>query len=305
VLDAPLAFAFAAGTVAAFNPCGFALLPAYLSYFLGAGDSSESPRPDPAALVVARAVRVAGSVAVGFALVFGAAGLVITQTSVTIQQYTPWISIVIGLALVPMGVLMARGWQPKLSLPRPARARRAGGTGDDRGVVAMVWFGASYATVSLSCTIPAFLVAVASTFEQSDAASGFAAFVAYAAGMVTVLATLTVAVALARGALVARLRRVLPHVQQAAGGLLAVAGAYVAYYGWYDIRTERGQRVPTGPIDAVGEWSGSATRWVSDLGNGPVLAVGIAMVGITLGLVLRHRSTRGRSAVPADAARPS
>ena len=34
-LDARLATSFTAGLVAAVNPCGFAMLPAYLSFFLG------------------------------------------------------------------------------------------------------------------------------------------------------------------------------------------------------------------------------------------------------------------------------
>ena len=41
MIDAPFALAFAAGTVAAFNPCGFALLPAYLGWFLGAEDAAD------------------------------------------------------------------------------------------------------------------------------------------------------------------------------------------------------------------------------------------------------------------------
>ena len=35
MIDVDLAFPLAAGLIAAFNPCGFAMLPAYLSYFLG------------------------------------------------------------------------------------------------------------------------------------------------------------------------------------------------------------------------------------------------------------------------------
>ena len=35
MIDAPLALAFTAGMVATVNPCGFAMLPAYLGYFLG------------------------------------------------------------------------------------------------------------------------------------------------------------------------------------------------------------------------------------------------------------------------------
>ena len=290
MLDAPFGFAFAAGAVAAFNPCGFALLPAYLSYFLGTdavADAGGTPRR------VGRALRVAAAVSVGFVAVFGLAGIAITQASITVQRVTPWISIVLGLLLVPMGVAMALGWEPKLSLPRLGRR---GTGGDDRGLAAMAWFGASFATVSLSCTIPAFLVAVVSTFEQGDTAAGLAVFAAYSAGMAAVVGTLTVAMALAQRALVARIRRALPYVQRVAGALLAAAGAYVAYYGWYDIRLEQGRTVPTGPIDAVGQWSGSVTGWVDGLGNGPILALAAALtVTAVVVAVPRRGNVAGRN----------
>lgn len=292
MLDAPIGFAFAAGAVAAFNPCGFALLPAYLSFFLGA-DLADDGASVGAARRVARAIRVAAAVSVGFAVVFGAAGIAITQASVTVQRATPWISIGVGLALIPAGVAMARGWQPKLTLPQ------LGSRGiDDRGLFAMAWFGVSFAIVSLSCTIPAFLVAVASTFEQADPVSGMAVFGAYTAGMAAVLGTLTVATALAQGALVARLRRTLPHVQRLAGSLLAVAGAYVAYYGWYDIRTEQGRDVPTGPVDAVGDWSGRVTTWVDGLGNGPIVVAGVVLAALGVAAAGRW----GRRRIPEDPA---
>ncbi len=35
MIEAPIALAFAAGLVATVNPCGFAMLPAYLAYFMG------------------------------------------------------------------------------------------------------------------------------------------------------------------------------------------------------------------------------------------------------------------------------
>jgi len=51
-----------------------------------------------------------------------------------------------------------------------------------------------------------------------------------------VIAILTVAVALAKSGIVHRFRAFLPVMNRVAGGLLLVAGAYVAYYGWYEIR---------------------------------------------------------------------
>ena len=55
----PLAYAFGVGMVATFNPCGFAMLPAYLSYFLGLEDAS-TRRSTPGSAVV-RALTVGAS----------------------------------------------------------------------------------------------------------------------------------------------------------------------------------------------------------------------------------------------------
>jgi cytochrome c-type biogenesis protein len=47
---------------------------------------------------------------------------------------------------------------------------------------------------------------------------------------------LTVALALARSGVVARFRELLPMMNRIAGGLMVVTGAYVAYYGYYELR---------------------------------------------------------------------
>ncbi len=69
MIDAPILLAFTAGMVATVNPCGFAMLPAYLSFFLG--DEELSPSRSEA---VAKAIGVGAAVSGGFLLVFGIAG---------------------------------------------------------------------------------------------------------------------------------------------------------------------------------------------------------------------------------------
>ena len=65
-------------------------------------------------------------------------------------------------------------------------------------------------------------------------------FVAYGLGMGVVIAIVTVAVALAKTGVVQRFRNLLPVMNKVAGGLMLTAGAYVAYYGWYEIRVLNG-----------------------------------------------------------------
>lgn len=286
---APLALSFTAGMIAAFNPCGFALLPAYLSYFVGIDDDAASPGAGGPS--VARALLVGATVAGGFVAVFGSAGLLVTGLSLRIQTLSPWLSIVIGLALAGLGVAMLRGFKPTLALPRVSAGTKG------RGLGGMFMFGVSYATVSLSCTLPVFLAAVATTFQESTLVAGVATFLAYALGMGAVLMVLTLALALARDALVAHLRRVLPLVQRLSGAMLVVAGSYVAYYAWYEIQLNRGRDVPSGPVELVGDASGSVSSWIDETGAGGLgLAIAVILVAavIAAGAVARRQRRASR-----------
>ena len=79
--DVPLALGFAAGMLAAFNPCGVALVPAYLAFFLGAGGGEGHPPPARPVVPVAGAIRVGLAVTAGFVAVFGVAGLLVSSLS--------------------------------------------------------------------------------------------------------------------------------------------------------------------------------------------------------------------------------
>jgi cytochrome c-type biogenesis protein len=223
VLQGPFALALAAGMAATVNPCGFALLPAYLAAFVG-----EDHQPGAAA--VPRALTVSAAVVAGFVLVFGLFGVAIAPLALSVERYLPWATIVIGLALVALGAVLLLGRQMVLRVPKLDRGGRDGSLGS------MFLFGVSYAIASLSCTIGPFLAVTSSTFASGSLASGLMVFVVYALGMGVVVTALTVSVALARAGLARRLRAALPYVSRLAGGLLVVAGAYVAWYGWFEVR---------------------------------------------------------------------
>lgn len=274
MIDASVGFALAAGMVAAFNPCGFAMLPAYISLFLGTQGSAGQARSGPA--VVARALGVAGAVSAGFIVVFGLAGLVLARASLAIVGYLPWLTLVVGVALIPLGVAMVRGYEPVITLPRLQR----GGSG--RGVASMFLYGVSYATVSLSCTLPVFLAAVAGTFTRSSFVSGIGVFAAYAAGMGLVLVTVTLVIALAHQSATRRLRRVLPYVGRVSGLLLVIAGAYVAYYGYWELRINAGEPAALGPVGVVAGMSARVESWINSAGAGRLGAALLLLIASVL-----------------------
>ncbi len=103
-----LALALLAGAVAAFNPCGFALLPAYLSVLVaGTPDESEHGRATSAAAV--RAIRFAVGMTIGFVAVFGLFGAVVTPLALSIEQYLPYVTVAIGVALIGLGAWLLLG----------------------------------------------------------------------------------------------------------------------------------------------------------------------------------------------------
>lgn len=268
-----LLLAFSTGMVATVNPCGFAMLPAYVSYFLGLDDRSGSPRAG-----VLRALAVGLSVSAGFLAVFFLLGVPFAGLSRAswFASKLPWLTMVIGAGLVVLGVAMVRGFEPTLRLPRLSR-----GTGS-RELPTMFAFGVSYAVSSLSCTIGLFMSLVATSFTDRDVSAGLGAFVAYGAGMALVLMALTLTVALARQGLVHLLRRLVPHVHRVAGVLLVVAGAYVTYFGWYEHARLTGGEVG-GPGELASDWNDAVRAWITTTGAprvGLLLLAGIALAVI-------------------------
>lgn len=279
MLSGPFALALAAGMAATVNPCGFAMLPAYLAMFLGEEDQ-------PGSAGVGRAFAVSATLTAGFVAVFGLFGLAIAPLAVSIERYLPWATIVIGVVLVAMGVALVMGRQITLHTPKLAK----GGT--DGGLRSMFLFGVSYAVASLSCTIGPFLAVTSTTLRSQNALSGIAMFVVYALGMGLVVTGLTVGVALAKVGLVTRLRRAMPYVNRASGVLLLVAGVYVAWYGWFEVRTLNGGDGRDPVIDrAITFQSWLQNRVVPD--RPVVAAVWIAAILVAIGVVVTLQRRRG------------
>jgi cytochrome c-type biogenesis protein len=269
VIDAPLAYAFALGMVALVNPCGFALLPAYLGFFLGLEDDARVSRVQS----LNRAQVVGLALSLGFLTVFGVLGLVFAGLYTSIRDWLPWVTMVIGVALVGLGAAMALGAQVSVRLPKLER-----GTGS-RQVFSMYLFGVSYAVASLSCTIGLFLGAAGVSAAGGSFASRLASFLAYGAGMGLLATVLTLAVAFGKQRIVNRFRALLPRITQISAVVLVLVGAYIAYYGWWSV-DPIGR--PMGPVRPVEDAQAVISRFLSDR----AVTLGWLFLGLNLLIVL-------------------
>jgi len=275
MFSADLAFPFTLGLVAAFNPCGFAMLPVYVSFFLGKNNDEETSTPRS----LLRALRVGAALTAGFVAVFGAFGLLTSSLLSTgsVLEYTPYVTFVLGILLIPLGIAMLGGMELKISTPRLERG------GDSGEMWSMFLFGVSYAVVSLGCTVGLFIAGVSSVFTSSSFVDGVAVFVAYGLGMGAVIMTLTIALALARTSVATNMRKILPWINRISGVLLVLSGAYLIVYGWWEIQVLRGN-ISTNAL--VSFFEGMQTEiniWIDQtgptrLGVGLLFIVGAAML---------------------------
>lgn len=291
MIDAPIRLALVAGLLAAFNPCGFALLPAYLTLVIARPDSGR------AIAAVGRALLMTLAMTIGFVMVFGAFGLVVVPAALQVQAALPWITVGIGLSLIVLGGWLAAGRELTFMLPRLASAAPS------RSAWSMAWYGVAYGLASLSCTVAPFVALTAATFRTGGFASGLAAFAAYGVGMGLVVGALAVAVAVGREALVLRARRVLPYVSRASGVLLVLAGAYVTYYGGYELRVAAGADLNDPVIDAVLGVQGALARAAAALGPAWI-AVALTAV-VAAGFVIQRAGRRAMRRAGRQAAPPS
>lgn len=272
-----LSLALGAGMLAAVNPCGFALLPAYLGIFVL--DHDDAGR----AAALRRALRATAAMTAGFATVFAVFGLAIMPVASSVTGQLPWFTVVLGLVLFGVGarVLLGR------SLPRlpVLTVRRATARPVTDSMMSMAGFGASYAVASLGCTIAPFLAVVVTAFRAGSALEGGVLFLAYAAGMGLVVGAAAVSVALARRGLLDRVRRAGAVLPRVAGGLLVLAGAYVAWYGAWELRVLHSGAGSDPVVDTAGRLQQWLASTVSRLGW-PVFAGVLVVVG--LGLVRRR-----------------
>ena len=225
-----LAWSFSAGIAAFFNPCGFAMLPAYVAHYLGRHADEEggvSPQ------TVVNGVSLGAIVSGGFLTTFLILGLAAAPLGSAIGAYIHWAGTIIGVALVILGVLMLLGntGLTVAALERLADRISAAGKDDSgsRGLKFYYFYGIAYAVASVGCTLPIFMIVLQSAI-QGGFANSVVQFGAYAMGMSVMMLALSVVMVLSKELI----QRVMPMLMQGirwVGGIIVIgAGGYLVWY---------------------------------------------------------------------------
>lgn len=277
-LEGNFAYSFLLGVLAAVNPCGFVLLPTYLVYYLGAEAQAAGSR----ATSVVRALKVGTAVSAGFVSLFLVVGLITRLFTDAIRQNAKYVSLVIGIVLVGMGIRMLTGWKPRIITPDIETKR-------DNTVRSMFTFGVAYAVASIGCTIGFLVSVILGSVGRNGYASGVVSVVLYGLGMGLLVTSLTVAIALAKNGFVRFLRRGLRWFDTVSAVLVTLTGLYLSWY-WYGAITERGG---DGVISRVDGWQTSIATFLQGQGAWRLAIVFCIVIG---GAVIIVRRKPGQNA---------
>ncbi|MEY3353922.1 MAG: hypothetical protein RLZZ16_724 [Actinomycetota bacterium] len=274
-LSGNFAYSFMLGVLAAVNPCGFAMLPNYLVYFLGIDDPEESSTSP-----VRRSLKVGLSVSCGFLAVFLVVGVISRVFTQWIEQNAKYAALAIGIGLVFVGIRMLFGWKPRFATPHSTRQL-------DRTSRSMFIYGVIYAVASIGCTIGFLTTAIFGSFSTHGVVSGILSVVLYGLGMALLVTALTVALGLARQGLVNSLRGVLPYISRLSAIFMVATGLYLGWY-WYVAISERSS---LGPVASRIENAQSRfATLLQDIGSWILAGIMLGILAIAVFMSRRAKS---------------
>lgn len=270
------AYSFLLGVLAAVNPCGFVLLPAYLLYFLGL-DKSNGQDTQRASL--RRALTVSAALSFGFIAVFLIVGTISRLFTQWLELNAKFAGFAIGIGLVIIGIAMLAGWKPPLTTPSLAGGR-------DRTFSAMFLFGVAYAIASIGCTIGFLTTAIFGSIGTHGFMSGVISIGLYGVGMALLVTALTVTLAFAQNGLFRFLRGGLRYIDRLAAVFVVLTGAYLTWY-WYLAISESTTSNPI--LRRVESWQTQSVTFLQRQGSPKLALVFIAIIGLAVALLVRRR----------------
>jgi len=212
------ALAYAAGFAAFANPCGIALIPAYIGYYLDGRNDEGLGRQ------VIRGISAGIMTTLGFMFVFLLAGIIFSLIGSVIVAYIPWITLVIAAIIILLGTYFLLGGRMHVRLPifRAAKSGR-------HPLTSFFLFGLGYATASLSCTLALFLLIILQALAIGSLIGGMMIFLAYTLGMGSAMIGLSTALSLSNFMLNSFFKPISRSIDKIGGVIMIVSGLYLVY----------------------------------------------------------------------------
>ena len=218
--------AFSAGLISFVNPCGFALLPVYITYYF----KNEGLEKSTIFKRIFIGLLFGLTVSLGFAAVFSLIGAVVSLIGTGILRYVGWSDLFIGILLIIIGFIYLFNFNARINLNRLTIIGEKLKSNKLKNKYASFFlYGMGFAIASLACTLPIFLLVVTNAIKASGFFNGVVIFLIYAAGMSFFMILFSLGVALSKTIIEKTLKKWMPYIYKLGAIIVIVAGAYLIY----------------------------------------------------------------------------
>ena len=218
--------AFSAGLISFVNPCGFALLPVYITYYF----KNEGLEKASVLRRIFAGLIFGLMVSLGFVVAFSIIGIMATYLGRSLLKYVGWFDLLIGFLLVSIGVIYLFNLNSKINLNKLIIIGEKLKSNKLKNKYSSFFlYGMGFAIASLGCTLPIFLLVVTSASKAGGFLNGILIFLTYAAGMSFFMILFSLAVALSKTAMENVLKKWMPYIYKFGAIIVIIAGIYLIY----------------------------------------------------------------------------
>ena len=183
-----LGYSFIAGVLAAINPCGIVMLPAYLSLYVY---SNSDDNDITTSKKIRNSLNIILFVGVGFVALFSLSAVIVSLSSELIGDLIPFLSILLSMLILYFGIGELKGEQIFSSKISSLSSKI--GNPKNTNPIGFILFGVSYGLASVGCALPIFISVVTKSINAQSNQRIFLDFISYSLGMLSVITILTAA----------------------------------------------------------------------------------------------------------------
>ena len=231
VLDLiPLSFSFGAGALTAVNPCGFAMLPIYLSMYLKRSEGKEInfiTKFNNSILIIT-------TIGMGFLVLFLTFGFLIGLGGELLSLLIPTISIFLGIIVLYMGSTQLIGEQSYIPFFQQLASKI--GNPNNTDLKSFFIFGISYGIASIGCSLPLFIALITNSIKSQDLVLSIFHFLSYALGMIFIVGLVTAFISIFSKLRIPFLNQISRKSSTISGIILCIVGIYLLIYWLTDLK---------------------------------------------------------------------
>ena len=218
--------AFSAGLITFVNPCGFAMLPVYITYYF----KNEGLEKARLLRRIFTSLILGLTVSLGFVAVFLLIGAIVNYIGRGLLRYVGWFDLGIGILLIIIGIVYLFNLNTKINLHKlTIIGEKLKSNKSTNKYASFFLYGTGFAIASLACTLPIFLLVVTTASKAGGFIDGLLIFLIYAAGMSFFMILFSLAVAFSKTIIEKTLRKWMPYIYKLGAVIVIIAGAYLIY----------------------------------------------------------------------------